>query len=386
MPAFTNMFGEHELVIKAEDILPAAGQSVTLSYWLNAQEFEVSDTMIIVKSNITKISVGGSEVSLSDNFMLKIALSGASAAELVEREIAKVSLESRAVQGREDFIWIADIIIHRTKNAYIIDSIDEYSAKKYIRTIASESMRQDYGKWFSNSERATAQQSKTEYRPAAPASFPEPLYASGICEIGLGPDSRKGATFHSDEIMHGLGKGNVHVSVGFEYLAEDKKLQNTAKNTIFGDPALFNGKELPLAYATTAVKVMNDKGSFMIAAKLTKDTNYVVMVLRWVAVKLPSGEEQAILKHITDKSISVVNPTVVLGTRESHFFNVNFKNMEPATLNYMLTESDSGNITSDGVYTAPNKEGVYEILISCSDMPMIKTYAYVVVKKKELDE
>ena len=75
---------------------------------------------------------------------------------------------------------------------------------------------------------------------------------------------------------------------------------------------------------------------------------------------------------------------MILDTRESCFFNVKFKNMEPCTLSYDLTEPNSGDITPDGIYTAPGKEGVYEIRISCADMPMISTYAYAIVKKKAM--
>ena len=47
----------------------------------------------------------------------------------------------------------------------------------------------------------------------------------------------------------------------------------------------------------------------------------------------------------------------------------------------VLTAAGSGEVTTDGVYTAPSKEGVYEIRIYCSDMPMVCTYAYAIVKK-----
>lgn len=77
---------------------------------------------------------------------------------------------------------------------------------------------------------------------------------------------------------------------------------------------------------------------------------------------------------------------MVLSTRESHYFGVKFHNMEPCSLTYDLTEKGSGEITPDGIYTAPGKEGVYEIRITCTDMPLITTYAYAVVKRKNADE
>ena len=53
--------------------------------------------------------------------------------------------------------------------------------------------------------------------------------------------------------------------------------------------------------------------------------------------------------------------------------------MEPCRLNYELTDPESGEIGADGLYTAPAREGVYEIYIYCTDMPKISTYAYAVV-------
>ena len=43
-------------------------------------------------------------------------------------------------------------------------------------------------------------------------------------------------------------------------------------------------------------------------------------------------------------------------------------------------------MTADGIYTAPAREGVYEIRIYCTDRPLVCTYAYAIVKKKTADE
>ena len=81
-----------------------------------------------------------------------------------------------------------------------------------------------------------------------------------------------------------------------------------------------------------------------------------------------------------------MTPTIVLGSKESYFFQVKYNNMKACSISYELTESSSGEITSDGIYTAPSKEGVYEIKIFCTDKPLICTYAYAIVKKKAVDE
>ena len=60
--------------------------------------------------------------------------------------------------------------------------------------------------------------------------------------------------------------------------------------------------------------------------------------------------------------------------------------MKSCSVSYELTEQGSGEISAEGIYTAPSKEGVYEIRIYCTDKPLICTYAYAIVKKKLVEE
>ena len=103
-------------------------------------------------------------------------------------------------------------------------------------------------------------------------------------------------------------------------------------------------------------------------------------------MKFPSGESLLTTEDISNKSITAATPTVVLGTKESYYFDVKFNNMKSCSVAYELTEPGSGEVTPDGIYTAPSKEGVYEIRIYCTDMPMICTYAYAIVKKRGIEQ
>lgn len=386
-PAFTYKSGEHELLVELKDILLGKGESMCSDFWLDAQAKASEDSIIIAKPSLTKITVGDAEKRLEDNFILKVAVSDISINELIAREIARTSLEMKNLYSASDYIPLAEFTLHFTKNTYIIDKVFEQGVKKYINTNAGEELRQEYMSYFNGGKPSSegGALSPREQGDKAGLSFQEPQYATGICEIPLGDKTRKGSIVFSDEIMHGLGKGNIYVDVGFEFITDDKRKGGAEKQTIYGDPELFGTDEPPISYVGTSVKVFNDRGSFIIAAKLLRETSFVLLMLRWVAVKFPSPADQSAYQRMAGKSISAVPPTVTLTTRESHYFNVRFKDMEPCTLTYMLTEKDSGEITSDGIYTAPAREGVFEILISCADMPLISTYAYAIVKKKEND-
>ena len=160
----------------------------------------------------------------------------------------------------------------------------------------------------------------------------------------------------------------------------------SAKSTIYGDPDIFGGEQKSVVKAETAVRVLNDKGSFVVGARLLDNIDYLMLTYRWVAIRFPSGEENAPEIDTEGISISPEQPTVRMSTKESHYFGVRFDGIEPCSLTYELTDENSGDITADGVYTAPAKEGVYEIRIYCTDMPKVCTYAYAVVEKKGLED
>ena len=65
---------------------------------------------------------------------------------------------------------------------------------------------------------------------------------------------------------------------------------------------------------------MNDRGSFVVAARLLEDSSQVLLPLRWVALVMPGGMEETKLQSLAGKSIAAVQSTVVMATRESHYF------------------------------------------------------------------
>lgn len=86
------------------------------------------------------------------------------------------------------------------------------------------------------------------------------------------------------------------------------------------------------------------------------------------------------MDYINNGSITVSSRTVHLKCLESYRIEVRFNSMEECALIYETPVSNSGTVTADGVYTAPDRPGSYEIRISCAEYPQIETYAYVSVE------
>ena len=379
MPAFTDETGSHEMHLELVELCPE--NEVVLQRYVTAQSMPAAESAMLADAKTIQVQVGDENRRAEENFALNVAVVSATAAQIVDQAVASASLEMRTMSGGQEYVALAEISLQRTRNAYLIESIRTTGVRQYIRTAADAELRRDLMSWF---QPTAAPETGAPVRMSGTGvaeRYREPVYATGVCEIPLGSNMRRGQVAYSNEIIHGLGPGTVYVTVGAEYLEEDAKLGATARNTIYGNTELFPKDRSSIVAAETAVKVMNDRGTFVVAAKLQEDSNQVLLPLRWVAVLLPNGKGEHKVEKVAGRSIAAVQPTVVMSARESHYFNVRFNNMEPCTLSYELTEKNSGEITSDGIYTAPGREGVFEIRISCAENPLITTYAYAVVKK-----
>ena len=390
-PAFVTAEGSNEIAVDIQDISLKKDDSVSFDYWMTTLDNPAVESNIILKTGTAVGYENDVAVSVPANFALKILLSDLAPREIVNREIGRMNLELKNIGGQGEFIRLADLKLVRTDSAYIIEEVDESSVKHYVTSPAQEMRRADYLEYFIR-EGGVGGASNVVIAPAAESLanadqggfYPE--IATGVLEIPLGENARKGSIHYSGEIVHGLGKGNVYVEVGYEFVREDRALGANAKSTIYGNPDIFASDQRTVVNAETAVRVLNDKGSFVVGARLLNNVDYLVLTYRWVAIKFPAGNDLGLGEDLAGKSIAPETPTVRMGTKENHYFGVRFNNMEKCSITYELTESGSGSITADGIYTAPAKPGVYEIRIYCTDMPVVCTYAYAIVEKNGYGE
>lgn len=385
-PAFSTEEGGRELVFRMQGVRLEKGASCTKDYWIRAEEEGPAETEVILKKEGSHAYVGEYEAEPKTGLKFNVKLTDKTPRELAVFWSCREKREDgEALEGGA--VCLARLKLLRTESAYMIDSLTEDGVREYIMAPAEEGCRNLYLSYFkAASQEGGARPSREE--KGREAGEPEartyeegrqPLMASGSMEIPLRMDMKKGDVCYSEEIMHGLGKGNVYVDVGVECLENDGRMGKDVRSTIYGASELFD--ERGHMRVQTAVRVFNDKGSFQVAAKLLGEQRSIVLLVNWVAIKFVSEEESRLGEDYSNAQIAAVTPTVRLHPKESHYFEVKFRNLKPCVLGYELTEPGGGEISADGVYTAPAKEGVYEIRISCMDMPEIATYAYAVVRK-----
>lgn len=189
--------------------------------------------------------------------------------------------------------------------------------------------------------------------------------ASGVCRVDLSSGSLKNKIYYSEEIVHGLGLGSVTVHLGI-------KGENDA--TVYGDAEIFKEDVIPVKLAA---KLNPAKGSFVIGVLTTSTVLNDYVEIKWTAIRDVDETEN----DKNEMKILIKPNSLVLKPRESRYLDAVCMNMANKTLRWTVVPDTGGNIDSNGYYTAPVSEGVYEVVAQSVAYPDVKASIMVVVRE-----
>ena len=206
---------------------------------------------------------------------------------------------------------------------------------------------------------------------------------SGIEEIDLELGGKNSKSYFTGEITHGLGIGDVDIHVGVE-VEDGEGLFELGKCQIFGDPSIFEKSPYEINIPKHSLGVMTyvQKGTFRIGIKLLENTKQNSIKVRWWACKTNDKESQQNKGIITGVKLFIQPSTATIEPRGQIQLTATIKGANQANVRWSVKEEDGGTINDNGVYTAPIKEGVYEVIAIYKDNNNIRESAYVVVKGK----
>jgi len=381
-PLFLTADGKHQTEIHIEDNRLEKGESTVLEIWLQAQNLPSEDAKIIIKPDSVKAYLNKAEIQTETNFFLTLIVMDINPRELVDRELGKTSLEMRTMAEQADFVKLADITFQRTQSGGVIQNIEEKKAKKYIEAPSDGALRNEYLGYYAMYTPTEKKKADTRQEQRMDNIGRGAACSGGYFEIPLGKGAKKGEIFYSGEIIHSLGRGDVYVEIGYEDREMDASMNSEISTVVYGSSGIFSGKEKNQApVIECAVKILKDKGSFIGGVRFLKNYDKMMLRCRWSAIQISGDSGNG--RFEAGSCIAPEKPTIQLAPGDTCFFPVKFINMEPCRLCYELSETGSGEISEDGVYTAPDKEGVFEIHIFCAGNPFICTYAYALVKSKQ---
>jgi hypothetical protein len=203
---------------------------------------------------------------------------------------------------------------------------------------------------------------------------------TGTVDIELGPKGAKAGTcFYSEEISHDLGLGSVFLGMGVEessnsvYTPSDRE----EDKILFGAYDIFNDSPFkPFSpVVSLGAMVYPKKGTFEIGVKLKNSTKQNIIRIRWWAYKKQSDSDR------TGRINVVIEPeTSKVKRGESIRLSAEVTGTTFKQVTWEITEKSGGTIDNEGLYTAPDKPGVFEIQAVSSYDPTKSATTYVVVE------
>lgn len=273
-------------------------------------------------------------------------------------------------------IYLAKISVIKAGSAYVIDSIEKMPFNQYVmnnilmQSLSDIEMDEMEKLSLSHSNNANEDNSSPNI------GIKHNAITSGSTVIDLGIGGNAGQKFYSKEIAHGLGLGPVFISLCQAVsLSEDS-------DRYFGDADIFEDKNNMLADVKLGAKVNVKDGTFIIGAKMNTPTNARKLKVDWIAIK-DYNEEM----NLTNQKQLLIKPDIKeIGVRENCYFEAIFKNANDKRVKWSLKEATAGSIDANGMYTAPNMSGVFEVVVESLAYPELKASTYVIVKENKAEK
>jgi hypothetical protein len=273
-------------------------------------------------------------------------------------------MENIVAINRQDKLYLAKLYLLRAGDSYVIDRVENVPFNQYILnqnlSFALHQLTTDY---FSGNVR----KGKKEDGKAGLGKSRETengiRLAQGKYWLDMNGGGQKGQRYVSEEITHGLGLGAVTVQVGME-----------DEGTItYGSSEIFKDTDPMMELA---VRVFPERGTFQIGGRLLEQVIKSGVNIHWTALM---KEEEKVVEKVVRKIF--IKPSVLeIGTRESHYLEAICTNMADKTIEWQV-KGNGGSISENGMYTAPNTPGVYEVVAQSTAYPEVKSSIFVVVSE-----
>lgn len=213
---------------------------------------------------------------------------------------------------------------------------------------------------------------------SAAREVPVRQMTTGAIQLNTGMNQKAGSLLTSEEITHGLGPGTVHIEFGIEHIYPVANLDQNRTDLLLGDVSLFEQAsgtyEKDMA---KGVRVHPDKGTFELAVRLGCDLCQSVLRLRWFAWR---PEEAAVQVEEAGALLRLTPDVVHAKPGDVLSFTPVFTRGQSAPCDFFTTDRHGGVMTRDGIYTAPDREGLYQIYAQIRGKPEERVNAFIIVE------
>ena len=349
------------LTVRFNEMLFEKKGKYTLTYKLKAGN--VVNTKGIVKVDPSLFTL------TYDKIPVEASASGTSETNIIKGDLREAIISAsygrdmdslfRAALGQR--LYLARINLVNAGDTAVIESVRNVPFGQYV---LSNDLQNALLCLDRPADSGNAQLSDNNNAPEIPKASERDI-AGGICRIDLSSGSPKNKIFYSEEITHGLGLGNVSIILGI-------KPKNDV--AVFGDAEIFKDS---VPNVKLAAKLDPAKGSFVVGIMTLSTVLDDYIDVRWTAIR---DIDEAVGEKSSMKLMIKPN-TLVLRPRETRYLEAVCLNMTNKTVRWSVSTETGGDIDANGLYTAPNSEGIYEVIAQSAIYPELKASIMVVVRE-----
>lgn len=333
------------------------------TYKLKAFPVEMGDAEFSLSPEQFRLKCGGRNLKLSREAAIAVPVVKKDVYQVLKERYYQEAMDQVLKNAYPPGIYLAKIWLIQTGHVYMIDRIEPMPFDQYVYTP------------FLTMGMLKALMARMEKEAGERNALREPVQgpeaeesgerrAQGTVDLQLGVGGKRGQKFFSHEIVHGLGLGEVSISLALE----------GEKEMLFGSSEIF---EDDAPKAELAARADISRGSFVIGLRLLEPTGQQTVRVHWTAV-MGKQDRNGVLG---EPRLSIRPSKLEMRVRESYYLEAEAENVPGAEILWEVRSKEGGFISRDGMYTAPNQPGVYEIQAWCQEMPKLRASLYVIVRE-----
>lgn len=384
---FKDVTGEKEVKVNYQETELSTYKTVRKDFYLYCDASTDAMTKIILDKASFKLNVGKEEIKLENDIEIPVSIKTVPIRDIVIEEYYSKNFTGIIENVDNKFIYLAKFHIVSNQLTYFIESFEKHPFNQYLFSNELISLLQELGNDSKNSPVVREENVKKAETVPQVVDLPAPKsdnIVTGVERINLGFNPKVGKSYYSYEFVHGLGEGNVAVVTAIDnkanYLTDERGL------LVFGDKDIFTKEEILISAPNVKIGavVNSEKGTVRLGVQLKEKTNAQAVDIRWWAFKpMEIKEEEEDL--VIDENVRVViTPnTTRIKPLEQVRFEAHIDGAISQEVRWAMAEKNTGTIDNNGLYTAPSKEGVYEIKAYSVKFENKSDSAYVVVSSAD---
>ena len=359
--------GRSHLTVSFDELLFEKAGRYSVSYQLEAPSVKDTRASISLVPDSFKLRIGQDQTVEKAGGQTVIQIGSRNVREEVRRDFYENGMGQILKTGSQS-LYLAKITLLRAGDVVVINEIEkmpfnQYAAVSFLEEAMLRILEQN-GSGQNMLGNIGGEVGSDGRREAYGINM-----AEGVEEIELGMGPGKGKKVFSREISHGLGMGRTTIVLSVEGVSSQEEY--------FGAGGIFRSHQPKVELAA---RTDFTRGVFVIGLQVLAAASQDKIRVHWTAIR----DRKELVEEKKEPRIFIRPNVLNLNIRESYFLEAVCSNMNETGVVWQV-QGHGGTIDANGMYTAPNTAGVYEVTAVSIAHPEVKASVFVIVKEKSVN-